>query len=96
MVGLCNQVLGEQALTQHKFDWLLGDPGTKAGAPNCRLTRTGPATSWWSSTGNCSTTSPCPTSTSRTSSPSAESTGVSSGPCTTPAVTPRSPPTGCD
>ncbi|MFF5922043.1 hypothetical protein ACFY8C_27455 [Streptomyces flavochromogenes] len=28
VVGLCNQVLGEAALTQHKFDWLLGDPGT--------------------------------------------------------------------
>ncbi|WP_254047422.1 hypothetical protein [Streptomyces aureus] len=28
MVGLCNQVLGETALTQHKFGWLLGDPGT--------------------------------------------------------------------
>ncbi|MFF5974041.1 hypothetical protein ACFY7C_21210 [Streptomyces sp. NPDC012769] len=26
VVGLCNQVLGESALTQHKFDWLLGDP----------------------------------------------------------------------
>jgi hypothetical protein len=28
VVGLCNQVLAETALTQHKFDWLLGDPGT--------------------------------------------------------------------
>lgn len=28
VVGLCNQVLGETGLTQHKFDWLLGDPGT--------------------------------------------------------------------
>lgn len=28
VVGLCSQVLGEAALTQHKFDWLLGDPGT--------------------------------------------------------------------
>ncbi|MBY8341243.1 hypothetical protein LXH13_19435 [Streptomyces spinosirectus] len=27
VVGLCNQVLGETALAQHKFDWLLGDPG---------------------------------------------------------------------
>ncbi|MHC3474843.1 hypothetical protein ACYF6T_40005 [Streptomyces sp. 7R007] len=27
VVNLCNQVLGETALTQHKFDWLLGDPG---------------------------------------------------------------------
>ncbi|MEU6164889.1 hypothetical protein [Streptomyces tanashiensis] len=25
-VRLCNRVLGETALTQHKFDWLLGDP----------------------------------------------------------------------
>ncbi|MFH8717470.1 hypothetical protein [Streptomyces zaomyceticus] len=28
VVDLCNQVLEEAALTQHKFDWLLGDPGT--------------------------------------------------------------------
>ncbi|KUL42563.1 hypothetical protein [Streptomyces regalis] len=28
VVDLCNQVLGETALTQHTFDWLLGDPGT--------------------------------------------------------------------
>ncbi|MCI3276733.1 hypothetical protein [Streptomyces cylindrosporus] len=28
VVGLCNQVLGEDGRTQHKFDWLLGDPGT--------------------------------------------------------------------
>ncbi|MFI6932534.1 hypothetical protein [Streptomyces sp. NPDC050287] len=27
VVDLCSQVLGETALTQHKFDWLLGDPG---------------------------------------------------------------------
>lgn len=36
VVGLCNQVLGETALAQHKFDWLLGDPGTggrRAGLP---------------------------------------------------------------
>ncbi|MFD3524847.1 hypothetical protein [Streptomyces sp. NPDC058653] len=28
VVDLCNQALGETAFTQHKFDWLLGDPGT--------------------------------------------------------------------
>ncbi|WP_268979252.1 hypothetical protein [Streptomyces ureilyticus] len=28
VVDLCDQVLGETALTQHKFDWLLGDLGT--------------------------------------------------------------------
>ncbi|MDX2831594.1 hypothetical protein [Streptomyces scabiei] len=28
VVGLCNQVLGETALPQHKFDWLQGDLGT--------------------------------------------------------------------
>lgn len=27
VVDLCNEVLGEAALTQHRFDWLLGDPG---------------------------------------------------------------------
>ncbi|MFD4713994.1 hypothetical protein ACFWN5_30555 [Streptomyces sp. NPDC058430] len=27
VVGLCNRILGEDASTQHKFDWLLGDPG---------------------------------------------------------------------
>ncbi|WP_240529642.1 hypothetical protein [Streptomyces mangrovisoli] len=29
VVGLCDQVLGETALTQHRFDWLLGDPGAE-------------------------------------------------------------------
>ncbi|MFE1439183.1 hypothetical protein [Streptomyces sp. NPDC058739] len=28
VVALCNRILHESALTQHKFDWLLGDPGT--------------------------------------------------------------------
>lgn len=28
VVDLCNKVLGEAALAQHKFDWLLGDAGT--------------------------------------------------------------------
>jgi hypothetical protein len=28
VVDLCNQVLGETALPQHRFDWLLGDPGS--------------------------------------------------------------------
>ena len=28
VVDLCDQILGETALTQHKFDWLRGDPGT--------------------------------------------------------------------
>lgn len=27
VVDLCDQILGETALTQHMFDWLLGDPG---------------------------------------------------------------------
>jgi hypothetical protein len=36
VVGLCEQVLGEQAVTQHRFDWLLGDAGAdgrRAGLP---------------------------------------------------------------
>lgn len=36
MVGLCERILGESALTQHRFDWLLGDPGAsgrRAGLP---------------------------------------------------------------
>ncbi|MFD5738592.1 hypothetical protein ACFXJM_05915 [Streptomyces massasporeus] len=74
VIGLCNRVLGEQALTQHRFDWLLGDPGAGgrgpgAGRSGCRSTRTGPATDWWSSTGSFSTTSRCRTSTSRIGSP---------------------------
>lgn len=28
VVGLCSRILRETALAQHKFDWLLGDPGT--------------------------------------------------------------------
>ncbi|MFD6414890.1 hypothetical protein [Streptomyces sp. NPDC060194] len=27
VVGLCERILGESARTQHRFDWLLGDPG---------------------------------------------------------------------
>ncbi|MER7185115.1 hypothetical protein ABT404_37600 [Streptomyces hyaluromycini] len=41
VVGLCNQALGETALTQHKFDWLLGDPG--AGGRRVRL----PVDAYW-------------------------------------------------
>lgn len=26
VVGLCNEVLGERARTQHRFEWLCGDP----------------------------------------------------------------------
>jgi hypothetical protein len=26
VIGLCNEALGEQASTQHRFEWLLGDP----------------------------------------------------------------------
>ncbi|MET7671492.1 hypothetical protein [Micromonospora luteifusca] len=28
VIRLCNEVLGEQAATQHRFTWLLGDPST--------------------------------------------------------------------
>ncbi|MFJ3964632.1 hypothetical protein [Streptomyces sp. NPDC090036] len=28
VIGLCDRILGEDALPQHRFDWLLGDPGT--------------------------------------------------------------------
>ncbi|GHB88278.1 hypothetical protein GCM10010306_099080 [Streptomyces umbrinus] len=41
MVDLCNQALGETALTQHKFDWLLGDPG--AGGRQAKL----PVDAYW-------------------------------------------------
>ncbi|WCH90831.1 hypothetical protein POD33_01240 [Streptomyces moderatus] len=41
VVGLCSQVLGETALTQHKFDWLQGDPG--AGGRRARL----PVDAYW-------------------------------------------------
>lgn len=41
VVDLCNQVLGEPALTQHKFDWLLGDLGT--GGRRARL----PVDAYW-------------------------------------------------
>lgn len=27
VIDLCDRVLGEEALRQHRFDWLLGDPG---------------------------------------------------------------------
>ncbi|WP_435284316.1 hypothetical protein [Streptomyces koelreuteriae] len=41
VVGLCNRVLGDEALTQHRFDWLLGDPGT--GGRQVRL----PVDAYW-------------------------------------------------
>ncbi|MFD9203692.1 hypothetical protein ACFWDP_36165 [Streptomyces anthocyanicus] len=41
VVGLCDLVLGERALTQHTFDWLLGDPG--AGGRRVRL----PVDAYW-------------------------------------------------
>ncbi len=28
VIDLCDEVLGEQARRQHRFDWLLGDPGS--------------------------------------------------------------------
>jgi hypothetical protein len=45
VVGLCNQVLGETALTRHKFDWLLGIPGRVVGVPDFWWMPTGPAIS---------------------------------------------------
>jgi hypothetical protein len=41
VVGLCNEVLGETALIQHRFDWLLGDPGV--GGRRVRL----PVDAYW-------------------------------------------------
>ncbi|MFG2960402.1 hypothetical protein ACGF5O_42620 [Streptomyces sp. NPDC048291] len=41
VVGLCNRVLGERALTQHTFDWLRGDPGV--GGRRARL----PVDAYW-------------------------------------------------
>ncbi|WP_406858752.1 hypothetical protein ABZO31_00185 [Streptomyces sp. HUAS MG47] len=41
VVGLCNRILGESALAQHRFDWLLGDPG--AGGRQVRL----PVDAYW-------------------------------------------------
>lgn len=66
VVGLCDQVLGETALTQHKFDWLLGDPGESGRRVKLPVDAYWPGTNSWSSTGSCSTTSRCRTSTSRT------------------------------
>lgn len=41
VIGLCDRILGEVALTQHRFDWLLGDPG--AGGRRVRL----PVDAYW-------------------------------------------------
>lgn len=43
VIGLCGQVLGVEALAQHRFDWLLGDPG--AGGRRVRL----PVDGYWPS-----------------------------------------------
>lgn len=29
VIALCDEVLGEKSSTQHRFEWLLGDPGAK-------------------------------------------------------------------
>jgi hypothetical protein len=31
VIGLCDAILGEPAKGQHRFDWLLGDPGRNGG-----------------------------------------------------------------
>lgn len=41
VVSLCARILGESAVTQHRFDWLLGDPG--AGGRRVRL----PVDAFW-------------------------------------------------
>ncbi|MEV5468541.1 hypothetical protein AB0N37_23385 [Streptomyces griseoincarnatus] len=41
VIGLCDRILGEQALRQHRFDWLLGDRG--AGGRQVRL----PVDAYW-------------------------------------------------
>ncbi|MEU8617562.1 hypothetical protein [Streptomyces sp. NPDC048623] len=41
VIGLCDHILGEAALMQHRFDWLLGDPG--AGGRRVRL----PVDAYW-------------------------------------------------
>ncbi|WP_432129243.1 hypothetical protein [Streptomyces sp. bgisy082] len=41
VVGLCSRILGESALAQHRFDWLLGDPGV--GGRQVRL----PVDAYW-------------------------------------------------
>lgn len=41
VIGLCDRILGETALMQHRFDWLLGDPG--AGGRRVRL----PVDAYW-------------------------------------------------
>ncbi|MFF5344478.1 ATP-binding protein [Streptomyces althioticus] len=41
VIGLRDRILGEQAMTQHRFDWLLGDPG--AGGRQVRL----PVDAYW-------------------------------------------------
>ncbi|MFD9049378.1 hypothetical protein [Streptomyces zaomyceticus] len=41
VVGLCDRILGESALTQHRFEWLLGDAGS--GGRRVRL----PVDAYW-------------------------------------------------
>jgi hypothetical protein len=31
VIDLCDEILGERARRQHRFDWLLGDPGSSGG-----------------------------------------------------------------
>lgn len=82
VIDLC-EVLGERARRQHRFDWLLGDPGSAGARASCLSTPITRTIGSWSSIGNASTTSPWHTSTSPTCSPSLAFTAVSSAASTT-------------
>jgi hypothetical protein len=39
VVDICDEILAEAALRQHRFRWLVGDPGREGGKRLCRWTR---------------------------------------------------------
>ncbi|MEV0905093.1 hypothetical protein [Streptomyces hokutonensis] len=85
VLDLCDQLLGEPGLRQHRFDWLLGDPGSNG--QRRRL----PVDAYWPGQHlvvEYSTTGRCRTSTCRNASPSAAYTAGSSARSTTPVAKP--------
>jgi hypothetical protein len=63
VLDLCDAVLGERGLRQHRFDWLRGDPGKNGRSRTLPVDGYWPEHHLWWNTANGNTTSPSHTST---------------------------------
>jgi hypothetical protein len=59
VINLVDEALGEQGLREHRFDWLLGDPGRTGLRAFLPVDATTRAAGWSWSTTNTSTTGRC-------------------------------------